>query len=120
MFCLFVFVFSELNSNFRLENGRGSELGRTFQMDCFMTPSLEKPPMNDLMQETNEKPSPLSALLNSSSALETLKDTVLLSLLSFVSDAPTKSKGLCQPGQKQSGSECICMSPEEDCRYEAL
>lgn len=43
MFCLFVFVFSELNSNFRLENGRGSELGRTFQMDCFMTPSLEKP-----------------------------------------------------------------------------
>ncbi|EGV92850.1 Complement component C6 [Cricetulus griseus] len=32
----------------------------------------------------------------------------------------TKSKGLCQPGQKQSGSKCICMSPEEDCRYEAL
>ncbi|XP_027257177.1 complement component C6 [Cricetulus griseus] len=28
----------------------------------------------------------------------------------------TKSKGLCQPGQKQSGSKCICMSPEEDCR----
>ncbi|TKC36722.1 hypothetical protein EI555_015341, partial [Monodon monoceros] len=24
-------------------------------------------------------------------------------------------KGHCQPGQKQSGSECICMSPEEDC-----
>lgn len=30
-------------------------------------------------------------------------------------DILTKSKGLCQPGQKQSGSECICMSPEEDC-----
>ncbi|CAH6787331.1 complement component C6 [Phodopus roborovskii] len=27
----------------------------------------------------------------------------------------TKSKDLCQPGQKQSGSTCICMSPEEDC-----
>lgn len=36
--------------------------------------------MKDLMQETNEKPSPLSALLNSSSALETLEDTVLFSL----------------------------------------
>ncbi|GAB1299214.1 Complement component C6 [Apodemus speciosus] len=31
-------------------------------------------------------------------------------------DILTKSMGLCRPGQKQSGSECICMSPEEDCR----
>lgn len=30
-------------------------------------------------------------------------------------DMLTKSRGLCQPGQKQSGSECVCMSPEEDC-----
>ncbi|XP_006875462.1 PREDICTED: complement component C6 [Chrysochloris asiatica] len=27
----------------------------------------------------------------------------------------TKLQGHCQPGQKQSGSECICMLPEEDC-----
>lgn len=26
-------------------------------------------------------------------------------------------KGHCQPGQKQVGSECICMSPEEDCSH---
>ncbi|XP_011512417.1 complement component C6 isoform X2 [Homo sapiens] len=31
-------------------------------------------------------------------------------------DTLTKLKGHCQLGQKQSGSECICMSPEEDCR----
>lgn len=35
--------------------------------------------------------------------------------LSCEKDILTKSKGLCQPGQKQSGSECVCMSPEEDC-----
>ncbi|XP_007948724.1 complement component C6 [Orycteropus afer afer] len=28
----------------------------------------------------------------------------------------TKLQGHCQLGQKQSGSECICMSPDEDCR----
>ncbi|XP_032707288.1 complement component C6 [Lontra canadensis] len=32
-------------------------------------------------------------------------------------DFLTKLKGHCQPGQKQLGSECICMSPEEDCRH---
>ncbi|XP_047411927.1 complement component C6 isoform X1 [Sciurus carolinensis] len=32
-------------------------------------------------------------------------------------DILTKLKGHCQPGQKQSGSECICMSPEEDCGH---
>nr|XP_002745070.4 complement component C6 isoform X1 [Callithrix jacchus] len=32
-------------------------------------------------------------------------------------DILTKLKGHCQPGQKQSGSECICMSPEEDCSH---
>ena len=34
---------------------------------------------------------------------------------SFVSDVLTGLRGHCQPGQKQLGSECICMSPEEDC-----
>lgn len=38
-----------------------------------------------------------------------------LSLFSSVSAILTKSKDLCPPGQKQSGSKCICMSPEEDC-----
>lgn len=32
-------------------------------------------------------------------------------------DILTKLKGHCQPGQKQLGSECICMSPEEDCSH---
>ncbi|KAM5264060.1 complement component C6 [Ctenodactylus gundi] len=32
-------------------------------------------------------------------------------------DIQTKLMGHCQPGQKQSGSECICMSPEEDCGH---
>uniref|UniRef100_A0A452RVW1 Complement component C6 n=1 Tax=Ursus americanus TaxID=9643 RepID=A0A452RVW1_URSAM len=32
-------------------------------------------------------------------------------------DVLTKLKGRCQPGQKQLGSECICMSPEEDCSH---
>ncbi|KAG8518859.1 Complement component C6 [Galemys pyrenaicus] len=32
-------------------------------------------------------------------------------------DTLTKLRGLCQPGQKQSGFECICMSPEEDCGH---
>lgn len=37
-------------------------------------------------------------------------------LLSSVSDTLTKMKGHCQPGQKQAGSECVCLSPEEDCK----
>ncbi|XP_076973183.1 complement component C6 [Tamandua tetradactyla] len=32
-------------------------------------------------------------------------------------DFLTKLKGHCHPGQKQLGSECICMSPEEDCSH---
>ncbi|KAM6157356.1 complement component C6 [Erethizon dorsatum] len=32
-------------------------------------------------------------------------------------DTLTKLKGPCQPGQKQSGSECVCLSPEEDCSH---
>ncbi|XP_006889647.1 PREDICTED: complement component C6 [Elephantulus edwardii] len=30
-------------------------------------------------------------------------------------DNLSKLQGNCQPGQKQSGFECICMSPEDDC-----
>ncbi|XP_012505031.1 PREDICTED: complement component C6 [Propithecus coquereli] len=29
----------------------------------------------------------------------------------------TKLKGHCQPGQKQLESECVCLSPEEDCSH---
>lgn len=32
-------------------------------------------------------------------------------------DIMTKLQGHCQPGQKQSESGCICMSPEEDCSH---
>ncbi|XP_040833609.1 complement component C6 [Ochotona curzoniae] len=32
-------------------------------------------------------------------------------------DTLTKMKGHCQPGQKQAGSECVCLSPEEDCNH---
>ncbi|EHB16524.1 Complement component C6 [Heterocephalus glaber] len=32
-------------------------------------------------------------------------------------DILTKLKGPCQPGQKQSGSECICLSPEDCSHY---
>ncbi|XP_012662513.1 complement component C6 [Otolemur garnettii] len=39
------------------------------------------------------------------------------SSLTCEKDILTKLKGHCEPGQKQSGSECICMSPEEDCSY---
>lgn len=34
----------------------------------------------------------------------------------FLSDILKNLRGHCQLGQKQLGSECICMSPEEDCR----
>ncbi|CAH2296429.1 complement component C6-like [Pelobates cultripes] len=27
-------------------------------------------------------------------------------------------QGNCDPGQKQVGSECVCVSPEQDCRYD--
>ncbi|OXB56759.1 hypothetical protein ASZ78_002300 [Callipepla squamata] len=30
-------------------------------------------------------------------------------------DEQSKIRGFCNPGQKQVGSECICMTPEEDC-----
>ncbi|XP_009583231.1 PREDICTED: complement component C6-like [Fulmarus glacialis] len=30
-------------------------------------------------------------------------------------DVQTKIRGVCNPGQKQVGSQCVCMSPEEDC-----
>lgn len=54
--------------------------------------------------------------LNSSLSLRIHAVHCSFLLFSFVSDSLTKLKGHCQLGQKQSGSECICMSPEEDCR----
>ncbi|XP_056180332.1 complement component C6 isoform X1 [Falco biarmicus] len=30
-------------------------------------------------------------------------------------DVQTTNRGVCNPGQKQVGSQCVCMSPEEDC-----
>ncbi|XP_004678407.1 PREDICTED: complement component C6 [Condylura cristata] len=41
----------------------------------------------------------------------------ILDSLTCEEDILTKMRGHCQPGQKQSGSECICMSPEEDCGH---
>ncbi|KAJ7406304.1 Complement component C6 [Willisornis vidua] len=32
-------------------------------------------------------------------------------------DMQTKIRGVCNPGQKQIGSQCVCMSPEEDCGH---
>ncbi|KAM6227207.1 complement component C6 isoform 3-T3 [Spheniscus humboldti] len=32
-------------------------------------------------------------------------------------DVQTKIRGVCNPGQKQVGSQCVCMSPEEDCGH---
>ncbi|XP_015704178.1 complement component C6 [Coturnix japonica] len=32
-------------------------------------------------------------------------------------DEQTKIRGFCTPGQKQVGSECVCMNPEEDCGH---
>ncbi|XP_071588330.1 complement component C6 isoform X3 [Heliangelus exortis] len=32
-------------------------------------------------------------------------------------DEQTKIRGFCNPGQKQVGSQCVCMSPKEDCSY---
>uniref|UniRef100_A0A8C3Y8W0 Complement C6 n=1 Tax=Catharus ustulatus TaxID=91951 RepID=A0A8C3Y8W0_CATUS len=32
-------------------------------------------------------------------------------------DVQTKIRGICNPGQKQVGSQCVCMSPEEDCGH---
>lgn len=40
---------------------------------------------------------------------------LFFSSFSSVSDVLTGLRGHCQPGQKQLGSECVCMSPEEDC-----
>ncbi|XP_043345104.1 complement component C6 isoform X1 [Cervus canadensis] len=37
--------------------------------------------------------------------------------LSCEKDVLTALRGHCQPGQKQLGSECVCMSPEEDCGH---
>nr|XP_019604108.1 PREDICTED: complement component C6 [Rhinolophus sinicus]XP_019604109.1 PREDICTED: complement component C6 [Rhinolophus sinicus]XP_019604110.1 PREDICTED: complement component C6 [Rhinolophus sinicus]XP_019604112.1 PREDICTED: complement component C6 [Rhinolophus sinicus]XP_019604113.1 PREDICTED: complement component C6 [Rhinolophus sinicus]XP_019604114.1 PREDICTED: complement component C6 [Rhinolophus sinicus] len=37
--------------------------------------------------------------------------------LTCENDILKRLKGGCQSGQKQVGSECICMSPEEDCSY---
>ncbi|XP_013816476.2 complement component C6 [Apteryx mantelli] len=32
-------------------------------------------------------------------------------------DEQTKIRGICNPGQKRVGSQCVCMSPEEDCGH---
>ncbi|XP_051499561.1 complement component C6 isoform X4 [Apus apus] len=32
-------------------------------------------------------------------------------------DMQTKIRGACNPGEKQVGSQCVCMSPEEDCGH---
>uniref|UniRef100_A0A8C0C9U9 Complement component C6 n=3 Tax=Balaenoptera TaxID=9766 RepID=A0A8C0C9U9_BALMU len=39
------------------------------------------------------------------------------SSLACEKDTLARLKGHCQPGQKQLGSECVCMSPEEDCGF---
>uniref|UniRef100_A0A8W4FL34 Complement component C6 n=1 Tax=Sus scrofa TaxID=9823 RepID=A0A8W4FL34_PIG len=39
------------------------------------------------------------------------------SSLTCEQDFLTRLKGHCQPGQKQLGSECVCLSPEEDCSH---
>ncbi|KAM8961316.1 complement component C6 [Pelodytes ibericus] len=41
----------------------------------------------------------------------------ILRQLSCEKEAPTVLQGKCNPGQKQVGSECVCMSPEQDCRH---
>ncbi|NXH64402.1 CO6 protein, partial [Rhabdornis inornatus] len=40
----------------------------------------------------------------------------ILSSITCEKDAETKIRGICNPGQKQVGSQCLCMSPE-DCGH---
>lgn len=75
---------------------------------------LGKGKMNPLTTY-NENFSPLLFLRNPNVSIR-IHAVRCLYPLSFVSDVLTKLKGHCQPGQKQLGSECVCMSPEEDCR----
>ncbi|XP_009075405.1 PREDICTED: complement component C6-like, partial [Acanthisitta chloris] len=41
----------------------------------------------------------------------------ILSSITCEKDAQTVIRGACKPGQKQIGSQCVCMSPEEDCSH---
>ncbi|NWX21848.1 CO6 protein, partial [Aegotheles bennettii] len=41
----------------------------------------------------------------------------ILSSITCEKDAETEIRGVCKPGQKQVGSQCVCMSPEEDCGH---
>ncbi|XP_058683773.1 complement component C6 [Poecile atricapillus] len=41
----------------------------------------------------------------------------ILSSIICENDVQTKIRGTCNPGQKQVGSQCVCMSPEEDCGH---
>ncbi|XP_019373461.1 PREDICTED: complement component C6-like [Gavialis gangeticus] len=41
----------------------------------------------------------------------------ILRTLTCEKDEQTKARGNCSPGQKQVGSQCVCMSPSEDCGH---
>ncbi|XP_074788292.1 complement component C6 [Athene noctua] len=41
----------------------------------------------------------------------------ILKSITCEKDVQTKIRGVCNPGQKQVGSRCVCMSPEEDCGH---
>uniref|UniRef100_A0A8C0IBN6 Complement C6 n=1 Tax=Bubo bubo TaxID=30461 RepID=A0A8C0IBN6_BUBBB len=41
----------------------------------------------------------------------------ILKSITCEKDVQTKIRGVCNPGQKQVGSWCVCMSPEEDCGH---
>nr|XP_034956582.1 complement component C6-like isoform X2 [Zootoca vivipara] len=39
------------------------------------------------------------------------------SLLTCEKDGHSQAQGSCRPGQKQAGSQCVCLSPTEDCGH---
>ncbi|XP_034630056.1 complement component C6 [Trachemys scripta elegans] len=41
----------------------------------------------------------------------------ILRSLTCEKDEQTKARGNCSPGQKQVGSQCVCMSPAQDCSH---
>ena len=109
------FHFLELNSSFRLETWQLTRARKDFSDGLFHNNRFEKAKMSALT--LGDKWEHFTIAFSPKFKLTTWNPCceLFFSSFSIVSDVLTGLRGHCQPGQKQLGSECVCMSPEEDC-----
>ncbi|KAF7250186.1 Complement component C6, partial [Varanus komodoensis] len=74
------------------------QIGETIQLSCLPSFVLNGPTQTTCGKGPSWKPP-------------------VLRLLACQKAAHAQAQGTCNPGQKQAGSQCVCMSPAEDCGH---